>query len=131
MRSESNMQRNPQQKELVRQAKERGERRVSVPFTAEQRNAWREAVEQELASKDENAAHIRQIVAAAEQPGFFGDVRRAMLASRRPIHDLAGAIGVEPRILSDFRAGTAELPAAAVDHLMETLGLRLMQEIPR
>ena len=40
-------------------------------------------------------------------------------------------IGVEPRILSDFRAGDAELPAEALDRLIEVLGLRLMQEIAR
>jgi hypothetical protein len=67
-------------------------------------------------------------VLAAEQPGFFGDVRRAILASRRPIDELAAAIGVDARVLSDFRAGNEELPAGALDRLLETLGLRLMQE---
>jgi hypothetical protein len=34
-------------------------------------------------------------------------------------------------LLSDFRAGEAELPAAALDRLLGVLGLRLMQEIRR
>jgi hypothetical protein len=42
-----------------------------------------------------------------------------------------GAIGVEARVLADSRAGEAELPVAALDRLIETLGLRLMREIPR
>jgi ribosome-binding protein aMBF1 (putative translation factor) len=119
------------QQEQVRQAKERGERRVNLQFTDEQRKTWREAVEQELAAKQENTVHIRRIMTAAEQPGFFGDVRRAILVSRRSLDELAAAIGVEARVLADFRAGEAELPVAALDRLMETLGLRLMQEIPR
>jgi hypothetical protein len=39
--------------------------------------------------------------------------------------------GVAPEPLSDFRAGETELPATAWDRLIETFGLRLMQEIPR
>jgi hypothetical protein len=121
----------PEQQEQVRQARAGGEQRASVRFTAAQRNAWREAVEQELAGKSENVAHFRKIKAAAEQPGFFGDVRRAIILSRGSIGELAAAIGVEPQVLSDFRAGDAELPAAALDRLIQALGLRLMQDIPR
>lgn len=125
------MQLTPEQQEQVLQARARGERRVSVRFTAEQRKSWREAVEQEMAGKDENIAHIRKIMAAAEQPGFFGDVRRAILLSRSPIGELSAAIGVEPQLLSDFRADEAQLPPDALERLIEALGLRLMQEISR
>jgi len=120
-----------EQQDQVRQAKARGEQRLFVQFTSEQRKTWRETVEQEMAGKDENIAHFRKIKAAMEQPGFFGDVRRAILLSRPSLDDLATAIGVDPRILSDFQAGEAQLPAAALDRLIETLGLRLMHEIPR
>jgi len=119
------------QQDQVRQAKAAGEQRVRLRLTAEQRDQWRAAVEAELACKDENIAHIRKVRAAAEQPGFFGDVRRAIILSRRPMMDLAKEIDVDPILFSDFRAGDAELPAAALDRLMERLGLRLMQEIPR
>jgi hypothetical protein len=43
---------------------------------------------------------------------------------------LAEEIDVDLLLFSDFRAGEAELPAAALDRLLEALGLRLMQEIP-
>lgn len=121
----------PEQLDQVRQAKDRGERRVDLSFTPEQRNAWRETVDQELAGKDENIAQNRKIKAAAEQAGFFGDLRRAILLSRRPLVELSEAIGVDVQVLSGFRAGEAELPAAALDRLVESLGLRLMHEIPR
>ncbi len=45
--------------------------------------------------------------------------------------ELAAEIAVDPRRLSDFWAGDAELPSAALDRLLDVLGLRLMQEIPR
>jgi len=119
------------QQEQLRQAKAGGDQRMALAFTANQKSEWQAAVAQELAGKEENVAHFRKIKAAAELPGFLGDIRRAILLSRRSMDELAAAIGVEPRLLSDFRAAEAELPAAALDRLMETLGLRLMQEIPR
>jgi hypothetical protein len=125
------MQLNPEQQEQARQAKARGERRVFVSFTPEQRKDWRKMVDMDLASKDENIAHARKIKTAAEQPGFFGDIRRAILLSRPSINELALQIGVEPRVLSDFRAADGDIPATALDRLVEALGLRLMQEIPR
>jgi hypothetical protein len=83
------MQLTPEQKDQVQQAKERAERRVFLQLTPEQKEAYRHAVEQELAGKEENIAHFRKVSLAAEQPGFFGDVRRAILQSRHPITDLA------------------------------------------
>jgi hypothetical protein len=124
------MQLTPQQKEQVRQAKAAGEKRVILNFTPEQKAQWQAAVQQELAGKEENIAHFRKIKEAAEQPGFFGDVRRAIAISRRPVQELAAEIGVDPVLLSDFRAGDAELPPTGLERLIETLGLRLMQEIP-
>jgi hypothetical protein len=125
------MQLTPEQKEHLRQAQERGERRVYMEFTQEQRKEYQELVAREMAGKEANIARCRRIKAAAEQPGFFGDIRRAILLSRPSIPDLASAIGVDWQVLSDFQAGDTELPAAALDRLLEKLGLRLMQEIPR
>jgi len=36
-----------------------------------------------------------------------------------------------PQLVSDFRAWETELPAATLGGRIATLGLRLMQEIPR
>lgn len=70
-----------EQKDQVEQAKARGERRAFVSFTPEQRKEWRTMVELEMAGKEENIVHARKIKTAAEQAGFFGDVRRAILLS--------------------------------------------------
>ena len=125
------MQLTSEQQDQLQQAKAAGEKRVHLRLTAEQREEWRAAVEEELACKDENIAYIQDVRAAAEQSGFFGDVRRAIILSRRPMAEMAAEIDVDVRLFSDFRAGKAELPAAALDRLLESLGLRLMQEIPR
>lgn len=125
------MQLTPEQQEQVRQAKAAGDTRVTIDFTTEQKAEWLTAVEQELAGKAENIAHLRKIQAAANLPGFFGDVRRAIALSRRPVDALAAEIGVDWRVLSDFRAGDAELPSAVLERLIDALGLRLMLEIPR
>lgn len=121
----------PEQQEEVRKARAAGDNRVTIGFTAQQKDQWEVAVRKELADKEENIAHLRKIRAAAEQPGFFSDLRRAIVASRRPLDELSARIGVDQRLLSDFRAGNAELPATALELLIDTLGLRLMQEIPR
>ena len=124
------MQLTAEQQLQVAEAKARGERRVMINFTAEQKKEWQDAVALELASKEENIAHFHKIEAAARQPGLFGDVRRAISSSRRPLNELAAAIGVDPHRLSDFRADDADLSSDELDRLVEALGLRLMQEIP-
>ena len=124
------MQLTPEQQQQVLQAKANGDNRVSIQFTPEQRADWAAAVQEELAGKEENIAHFRKLQAAAQQPGFFGDVRRAIVLSKRPMDELAQKIGVALSQFSDFRAGDAELPSASLDRLIEVLGLRLMSPSP-
>jgi hypothetical protein len=121
----------PEQIEQSRLARERGDRRVYLQMTPDQKEEYREAVAEEMAGKEANVARIRKIMASAEQPGFFGDIRRAILLSRSSKHDLAAKIGVEQQVLADFQLGEGELPPAALDRLLQALRLRLMQEIPR
>jgi hypothetical protein len=131
MWTSESMQLTPEQKAQLDQARASGERRVRLNPTAAQKAEWEVAVQQELAGREENIEHLRKIKAAAAQEGFLGDLRRALARSRRPVQELAAEIGIETRLLSDFRAGDAELPSAALDRLVGILGLRLMQEIPR
>jgi hypothetical protein len=72
-----------------------------------------------------NSAHARAILAAAAQPGFSGELRRAINAALVPSHRLAADIGVTVDVLEDFRAGTVDLPGGAIDRLVARLGLRL------
>ena len=125
------MQLTPEQQKQVEKAKAAGEKRVIVRYTAEQKAEWQKTLHQELDGKEKNIAHLRKIKAAAAQSGFFGDARRAIVLSGRPVDELAKAIGVAGRLLSDFRAGEAELPSEALDRLLDLLGLRIMLEIRR
>jgi hypothetical protein len=68
----------------------------------------------------EQQEQVRQAKAAGEKRGFFGDVRRAIALSRRPVRELAAQIGVDSTLLSDFRAGGAELPSAVKGELYAT-----------
>lgn len=120
-----------EQEEQVRRARAVGSRRVTLEFTPEQREQWQTAAQQEVSEREANLAYFRKVKAAAERPGFFGDLRRAMASSGRSMDRLAAEVGVAPQHLSEFRAGDAELPAAALDGLIQALGLRLMREIER
>jgi hypothetical protein len=130
-RLKSLMRLTPEQQEIVNKAKTSGEKRATVSFTSEQKAEWQAAVQQELDGRDETISLLRKIRSAAEQPGFFGDVRRAIAISNRRVDDLARDVGVDLRLLSEFRAGEADLPSAALDRLLDILGLRLMIEIRR
>jgi ribosome-binding protein aMBF1 (putative translation factor) len=119
-----------EQQEQLQRARAAHQHRVYLEFTPEQRAAWQQAASKEQAGKAENIAHFRRIESAAQDPGFFGDIRRAILISQYSPTELATNIGIDPLVLSDFRAGEAELPASALSRLIEVLGLRLIQEIP-
>jgi len=106
------------------------DRRIHVELTPEQREAWRQAAEEEQANKEETIARFHRMQAAEKEPGFLGDLRRAINASGHRTIKLPEEIGVEARLLGDFRTGEADLPADAIARLVDVLHLRLMQEIP-
>jgi hypothetical protein len=89
------MEYNAEQLSQIQSSKIAGQDRLSIVLTDEQRRDWQAMAAHELAGQEENIAHFRKIKAAAEQPGFFGDVRRSILHARRPIHELAAAVDVE------------------------------------
>lgn len=62
---------------------------------------------------------------AEQEPGFSGDLRRAITAACRPSHELAAAAGVDVQQFEEFRAGRATLPSDVIDRLVDVLELRL------
>jgi DNA-binding MarR family transcriptional regulator len=119
----------PEQQEQVRLAKQAGERRVVVRTTPDQDAEIERAIAEEDGAMEENKVDARQRNAALREPGFAGDLRRAIARSRRPYSELAGLIGVTEEQIDAFCAGDGELPSAAVSRLVDVLGLRLMAEI--
>jgi hypothetical protein len=106
------------------------ERRVGVPLTPEQAAAYRQAVAEELAGKKEMTDYVRKLRAAEQEPGLFGDLRRAINASRLERTLIAAEIGTTPDELDKFRTADAPLPPEALKRLVDVLGLQLMQQIP-
>ena len=81
-----------------------GKQRVSVSLTDVQRQLWRHEAVAEQQNRDDTAAHISRMRAAAIRPGFFGDLRRAVAMARIPDARLAGLVGMDVHLLARFRA---------------------------
>lgn len=103
-------------------------RGVHVKLTPEQRDEYLRIAAAEDAGREANIGAIRKRDLAAEEPGFSGDLRRAINAARRPSRELAAQLGIDVRLLEEFRAGEATLQSDAVDRLVHVLGLRLVAE---
>lgn len=123
------MQLTPEQRaELERQRRENPGGRLQIEFTAEQAEEYRRMAAEENAAREANIAQIRQRDQAAAEPGFSGDLRRAIRSARRRPEDLAAELGIDVQLLEDFRKGEATLPSDVVDRLVAVLGLRLVTE---
>jgi hypothetical protein len=125
------MQITPEQRaEIERQrALTPGRRSFMLDFTPAQREEYLRIAAQEDASADANLDWLRKCRNAEREPGFSGDLRRAINAARRAPRALAGELGIDVDVLQQFRAGDASLPSDVVDRLVAALGLRLMAEI--
>jgi hypothetical protein len=116
----------PEQLEQLRSAK------ASLPrltLNADQRAEMKEAIAQEVRGRASNADKLKSLLAAEQEPGFSGSLRRAISSSQMPIAELAAAVSVDARQLDAFRTGEATLPTNVVDGLVEVLRLRLVAEL--
>jgi hypothetical protein len=91
----------------------------------EQREHWRQVCALEEAGRPREQARLQKLADAARAPGFAGELRTAVLDSRRHWEDLAAAIGVRPIEVYDWMSGDADLPAPAVARLVDALELHL------
>lgn len=117
-----------QQASIARQRGE-GRRSLVVEATTEQQGEYREVVARELAGKGANIEHSRKRRIASQEPGFSGDLRRAINATRKPAQDLAQELGLDPELIDQFCAGDVVLSSNDIDSLVEHLGLRLMKTL--
>lgn len=101
-------------------------RSFRITFTPEQRDAYRKAVAEELAARDENLLQVRQIEAAESEPTLSGTLRRAISASRRTPQDLSTQLGIHTQQLQNFRAGVEPLPSDVIDRLIALLDLEVI-----
>jgi hypothetical protein len=75
------------------------------------------------AEKDEIAASHRRRVAAEDEPGLRGELRRRIRESFINPRELASSAGVELDLFMDFQEGLADLPLGAFERLTDRLGL--------
>lgn len=81
--------------------------------------------ELEQAHKAESVDRFRRMLVASNEPGFSGDLRRAIDAQRIHPRRLADECGVDWRVLDDFRSGDATLPSDIIDRLVQRLGIKV------
>jgi hypothetical protein len=112
--------------EVERQRRENPGGRIMLEFTPEQEEEYRRMVEVEEAGREANIAYARKLLAALREPGFSGDLRRAIKASRSDYRELAQALEIDVQLLDAFRTGDALLPSDAIERLVAILGLKLV-----
>lgn len=120
----------PEQEKIVEQARREGRSRVHLDLTPDQQSEVRRGIEEEEAGRDENIEAFHRREAAEAEPGFFGDLRRAVSASGRSPIAIAEEIGTPLDTFEDFLEGQGVLAPEAIARLVSALGLRLMAEIP-
>ena len=119
------MQLTPEQRaEIDRQRREQpGKRRYVLTFTPEQREQYRRAVAEEMASRDANTRRARPMLAALREPTFSGWLRRAIATSGIPHDDLAARAGADVAQINGFLVGESTLDSHVIDQLISLLGL--------
>lgn len=99
-------------------------------LSAEEAARYRELRSQIESEKNEIFARRDAQELAEQEPGFSGDLRRAITAARLSSHELAGKLGIDVQLLEDFRAGEATLPSDVIARLVALLGLCLTTAAP-
>lgn len=100
-------------------------RQLSPEEAAQLKALWEEAE----AGIPEFLARNERRARALQEPGFSGQLRRAVVASGLHPHDLADATGIPLADLADFLCGDRPLDTAAVDRLTEQLQCALVQPL--
>ncbi len=118
-----------QQADIDRQkAADPAARHLTSKATPEQAAEIRNSARQAETQKAEIEEEYHRVVAASEEEGFSGWLRRAIRRAKRPVQKLAGEAKIEIDLLRDFRVGDATLPSDAVDRLVAALDLTLVEE---
>lgn len=90
--------------------------------------AARAAAEEDL-NKEATLEQFRRLTTAGDEPGFLGDVRRAIHGSGVTLEKIAAAAKIEVFALCDFLEGTAELTSGQLAAIVQLLGLQLVRPI--
>lgn len=90
--------------------------------------AARAAAEEDL-YKEATLEQFRRLTAAGDEPGFSGDIRRAIHSSGIQLEKIATAAGMDVFPLCDFLEGTADLTSTQLAAIIQLLGLQLVRPL--
>lgn len=90
--------------------------------------AARAAAEEDL-FKEATIEQFRRLTAAGDEPGFCGDVRRAIHSSGIRLEKIAETAGMTVFALCDFLEGTADLTSTQLAAIVQLLGLQLVRPL--
>jgi hypothetical protein len=88
------------------------------------------AIAKEDGHQKQTIEQVRRLFAAGDEPGFSGDLRRAIHSGGKPLEALAAAAHVDVPRLCDFLEGAAELTSEQIRIITHELGLQLVRSIP-
>ncbi len=98
-------------------------------LTDEERTAWRERVAAIEAERPKIEDDLRKMELAAKEPGFSGQLRRAIHGTNRRgvlLPQLMERANIEWDVLGPFLRRQAPLPSDAIDRLIEAMGVSLV-----
>lgn len=87
------------------------------------------AIEEEDRYQAKTIEQVHRLMAAGDEPGFCGDVRRAIHSSGIQLEKIAAAAGINVFALCDFLEGTAELSSTQLAAVVQLLGLQLVRPL--
>jgi len=87
------------------------------------------AIEDEENHQSQTIEQIERILAAAQEPGFSGDLRRAIHGAHVPLSTIAAAAQMEVFALNEFLEGTHPLTSTQIAAISDCLGLQLVRRI--
>lgn len=87
------------------------------------------AVEAEELHQPQTIEQVQRVLVAAQEPGFNGDLRRAIHGGHVPLSTIAEAAQMDVFALSAFLEGTQPLTSTQIAAITDRLGLQLVRRI--
>jgi hypothetical protein len=91
-------------------------------------NSLREQIQAEL---PELVARNQLRAVAREESTLSGALRRAVYESRRPLHQIAREVGIEPKFLDEFLTGERNLLSDVMNRLAKAVGVEIGPPVVR
>lgn len=103
--------------------------RVLHELTAEEAERFDRLAELVEAEKPDIIRRYQLIETAAQEPGFNGDLRRAIHGGHVPLSNIATAAQMDVFAICEFLEGTQPLTSTQIAAISDCLGLQLVRRI--